>query len=73
MLGIAIDEGARHDPANIAMTAEKSGNGFRLDGRKRVVLQGGSADMLIVAARTAGATGETKGLTVFAVPTDAAG
>ena len=73
VLGIAIDEGAKHDPANIAMTAEKSGNGFRLDGRKRAVLQGGSADALIVVARTSGSAGETQGLTVFAVPTEAAG
>ncbi len=73
VLGIAIDEGAKHNPANIAMKAERAGNGFKLNGKKQFVVQGGSADMLIVAARTAGAAGETDGLTLFAVPTDAAG
>lgn len=73
VLGIAVDEGAKHRPAHIAMEAARAGNGFKLNGKKQFVVQGGSADMLIVAARTAGAAGETDGLTLFAVPTDAAG
>lgn len=73
VLGLAIDEGAKHRPERIAMKAERSGNGFRLSGKKQFVVQGASADMLIVAARTAGAPGETQGLTLFAVEKDAAG
>ncbi len=73
VLGLAIDEGAKHNPAAIAMKAERSGNGFRLTGRKQFVIQGASADMLIVAARTAGSAGEQDGLTLFAVGKDAAG
>jgi hypothetical protein len=49
------------------------GNGFKLTGHKQFVVQGTSSDMLIVAARTAGAAGETDGLTLFAVEKDAAG
>ncbi len=73
VLGIAIDESAKHRPENIAMKAERSGNGFKLNGKKQFVIQGASSDMLIVAARTGGSPGETDGLTVFAVEKDAAG
>ncbi|WP_026091486.1 acyl-CoA dehydrogenase [Blastomonas sp. AAP53] len=72
VLGLAIDEGAKHRPSHIAMQAERSGNGFKLTGQKQFVIQGASADALIVAARTAGAAGETDGLTLFAVDKDAA-
>ena len=73
VIGVAIDESGKHNPAKIALKAERAGNGFKLSGKKQFVVQGGSADMLIVAARTGGAVGETEGLTLFAVPTDAAG
>ncbi|RHW16635.1 acyl-CoA dehydrogenase [Sphingomonas gilva] len=69
---LAIDEGAKHRPAATAMKAERSGNGFRLTGKKSFVAHGHVADLLIVAARTAGAAGETDGITLFAVPKDAA-
>lgn len=69
---LAIDEGAKHRDA-IAMTAERSGNGFRLTGAKRFVTHGHVADLLIVAARTAGAPHDADGVTLFAVPKDAAG
>lgn len=64
---LAIDEGAHHDPARIAMTAKKSGNGYVLDGAKQFVVHGASADVLLVAART------DDGLALFAVAPDAAG
>ena len=41
-------------PEWIACRAEKSGNGFRLTGRKDFVIQGASADMIVVTARTSG-------------------
>jgi len=72
VLGLAIDEGSKHRPEAIAMKAERAGNGFRLTGRKQFVVQGASAGMLIVAARTGGSAGETQGLTLFAVEKDAA-
>ncbi len=73
VLGLAIDEGAKHRPDQIGMAATREGNGFKLDGKKQFVVQGGSADMLIVAARTSGAAGDDKGLTLFAVDANAAG
>ncbi|WP_242096920.1 acyl-CoA dehydrogenase family protein [Sphingomonas sp. CROZ-RG-20F-R02-07] len=69
---LAIDEGAKHR-GTVAMTAERSGNGFRLSGAKRFVVHGHVADLLIVAARTAGSPDDAAGVTLFAVPKDAAG
>ena len=73
VLGFAVDEGPRHAPERITMEAKRQGNGFELSGSKQFVIQGASADLLLVAARTAGSSGETKGVTLFAVPRETAG
>ena len=73
VFAVAIDEGPKHRPEQIATMAEKSGNGFKLSGRKDFVLQGTSADMLVVAARTSGSDNDEDGITLFAVPKDASG
>ena len=44
VLAVAIDEGAKHRPDQIKMAATREGNGFKLDGKKQFVVQGGSAD-----------------------------
>jgi alkylation response protein AidB-like acyl-CoA dehydrogenase len=67
LAALAIDEGAKHRPLNTKMQAVRSGNGFKLKGEKAFVVDGHTADLLIVAARTAGAAGEAKGLTLFLV------
>ena len=69
---VAIDEGAKHRPETIKTRAEKSGNGFKLTGQKDFVLHGASSDMLVVAARTSGSDDDADGITLFAVPKDAA-
>ncbi len=73
VLAMAIDEGAKHKPEKIACRAERAGNGFRLTGAKDFVVHGASADALIVAARTSGSDSDADGVTLFAVPRDAAG
>ena len=72
VFAVAVDETAKHKPGRIATRAEKSGNGFKLTGAKTFVIQGASADMLVVAARTSGADEDEDGITLFAVPNDAA-
>jgi len=64
---LAVDETAKHRPEKIALKASRSGNNIILDGEKIFVLDGHVADLLIVAARTAGASGERKGITLFLV------
>ena len=70
---VAIDEGPKHRPETIACKAEKSGNGFRLSGKKDFVVYGASSEMIVVAARTSGSDSDDDGVTLFAVPQDAAG
>ncbi|HLX14609.1 MAG TPA: acyl-CoA dehydrogenase family protein [Bradyrhizobium sp.] len=67
LAALAIDEGVKHRPLMTKMQATRSGNGFRLQGDKAFVVDGHTSDLLIVAARTAGAAGERDGLTLFLV------
>jgi alkylation response protein AidB-like acyl-CoA dehydrogenase len=73
LAALAIDEGAKHRPLLTKMQAARSGNGFKLSGDKAFVVDGHTADLLIVAARTAGAAGEARGLTLFLVNPKAKG
>ncbi len=70
---LAVDETAKHHPGNIAMPAARAGNGFKLSGTKTFVIDGHVANLLIVAARTAGKAGDTSGLTLFIVDAKAPG
>jgi len=73
VLALAVDEGPCHAPERTALEAKRQGNGFVLNGEKSFVVQGGSADMIVTATRTAGSPGEREGITLFAVPKDASG
>jgi alkylation response protein AidB-like acyl-CoA dehydrogenase len=73
LAALAIDEGAKHRPLQTEMQAVRSGNGFKLTGDKAFVVDGHTADILIVVARTAGSAGERNGLTLFLVDPKAKG
>ena len=73
LLALAVDEHTKHAPSATALKAERSGNGFALTGDKCFVADGHVADFLIVAARSAGAPGETDGITLFLVDAKAKG
>jgi alkylation response protein AidB-like acyl-CoA dehydrogenase len=73
LVALAIDEGAKHRPLQTEMAAVRAGNGFRLAGDKAFVIDGHTAGLLIVAARTAGAAGERDGLTLFLMDPKAKG
>ncbi len=64
---------ARYDIARVATTARREGSGWRVRGRKAVVLHAAAADVLLVSARTGGAPDEAKGISMFAVPRGAPG
>jgi alkylation response protein AidB-like acyl-CoA dehydrogenase len=57
---------------DIAAQYTADGNSYVLNGAKRFVIDGASADLLLVAARKAGSSGEA-GVGLFAVPGDADG
>ena len=57
LMALALEETNHHNPANVAMAAEKSGDGYKLSGEKKFVIDGHIADTLIVVARTGGSAG----------------
>ena len=69
LLALALEEGHRHNPYNIATTA----SGGTLTGKKTFVLDGHVADTLVVAARTSGDAGSRDGISLYLVPRDADG
>ena len=72
VLALAVDESRGHSPEKTALSAERRGNGFVLNGAKQFVVHGNSADVILTVARTSGSPGDRDGLTLFAVPKGAA-
>jgi alkylation response protein AidB-like acyl-CoA dehydrogenase len=64
---------SRYDLFDVETAAKKSGSGYILNGHKGVVIHGGSADKIIVSARTAGAIRDKDGITLFIVDAKAQG
>ena len=64
---------ARYDLANIATTATPDGDGWLLNGKKGFVLNGGTSELFIIPARTAGEPGDSQGVSLFAVAADTDG
>jgi len=58
---------ARYDIAAVAATAKRQGDTYVLNGAKSVVLNGDTADRLIVSARSAGDGRDEDGLSLFLV------
>ena len=67
------ERGGTPDPAQVALRAEKVGDGYRLTGEKRLVLAGAQADRLVVSARTGGEPGSRGGVALFLVDPQADG
>jgi len=64
---------SRYALAQVETRAERDGKGWKLSGRKAVVLHGAQADRLIVSARTGGAANDETGISLFIVDRGAAG
>ena len=73
VVALALDEGVKHNPRGTSTTAVPSGNGFKLNGAKAMVVDGHVADVMIVVARTSEDEGDTKGLSLFLVDPKTAG
>src|ERR1700690_1966050 len=68
-----LEKNSRYDLSDVSTSAKKKGAGWVIDGEKFVVLNGESADMLVVTARTKGGQRDKAGIGVFLVPGDAKG
>tara|TARA_B110000503_G_scaffold20552_1_gene30887 strand:+ start:2317 stop:3456 length:1140 start_codon:yes stop_codon:yes gene_type:complete len=66
-VALALEESHHHQPTNIATTAKMDGETVVLNGAKCFVLDGHSADQLIVVARSSGAARDSDGLTLVLV------
>jgi pimeloyl-CoA dehydrogenase small subunit len=64
---------SRYDLGDVATTAKRDGAGWVIDGAKRYVLHGDSADKLIVSARAAGGRDDREGIGLFLVDANAPG
>jgi pimeloyl-CoA dehydrogenase small subunit len=64
---------SRYDLFDVKTTARQSGDGFTLDGRKSVVLNGDQADFIVVTARVSGGQRDKDGLGLFIVDAKANG
>ena len=63
----ALEEGPRHSIVNVSTQAKRKGKDYIINGHKTFVLDGHSADVLIVAARTSGETHDEGGITLFLI------
>lgn len=66
------EDSGRWDAAGTTLTATLAAGTYRLDGHKSFVLDGHSADLIVVLARAPGSTGDA-GLSLFTVAGNAAG
>jgi alkylation response protein AidB-like acyl-CoA dehydrogenase len=64
---------ARFNIADITTTAVADGDQFTINGQKSMVLNGGSAELIIIPARTSGGQRDKDGITLFAVPASSEG
>jgi alkylation response protein AidB-like acyl-CoA dehydrogenase len=72
-LALALEETHHHKPNSITTTATAEGDNYTLKGQKCFVLDGHSADKLIVVARTGGKSKDTTGISLFLVDRESAG
>jgi pimeloyl-CoA dehydrogenase small subunit len=68
-----LEKNSRYDLQDVSTTAKRKGAGWVIDGEKFVVLNGETADMLVVTARTKGGQRDTAGIGIFLVPGNAKG
>jgi len=68
-----LEKNSRYDLQDVSTTAKRKGAGWMIDGEKFVVLNGESADLLVVTARTRGERRDKTGIGIFLVPGNASG
>jgi pimeloyl-CoA dehydrogenase small subunit len=68
-----LEKNSRYDLHDVATSAKKKGDGWVINGEKFVVLNGETADTLVVTARTKGGQRDLSGIGVFLVPGNAKG
>ena len=70
---LTLEEGNRHSPYSINTKAVKDGDNFKISGEKTFVIDGHTAGLLIVAARTDGSIDDSSGISLFLVDPNSKG
>jgi len=68
-----LEPQSRYRLADVALSAKKDGDDYVLNGEKGVVLNGATADVLVVSARTAGGQKDEDGISLFVIAADSDG
>ncbi len=68
-----LEPQSRYRLADVALNAKKDGDDYVLNGEKGVVLNGATADVLVVSARTAGGQKDEDGISLFVIAADSDG
>jgi len=66
-LAVALDESHHFAPLMTTATLIREGEDWRLSGQKRLVIDGHSANQLLVVARSGGEPGDSEGLSLVAI------
>jgi alkylation response protein AidB-like acyl-CoA dehydrogenase len=69
----AYEAAGRYELAHVASTAVRDAKGWRLTGRKSVVLDAPSADYFLLSARSSGNRTDAEGISLFLMPRGAPG
>ena len=72
-LAVGVDEGPHHAPSRVACSAVKEGTEYILTGTKSFILDGQTADKLLVSARTSGESYSEGGISLFMLDANAQG
>ena len=73
LVALAADEKNHHQPLHVKTSATKNENGYLINGKKIFVLDGHTANQIIILARTSGDINDSKGLSFFIVDTATSG
>ena len=65
-----LEPQSRYRLADVALSAKKDGDDYVLNGEKGVVLNGATADVLVVSARTSGGQKDEDGISLFVLAAD---
>ena len=68
-----LEPQSRYRLADVALSAKKDGDDYVLNGEKGVVLNGATADVLVVSARTSGEQQDEDGISLFVLAADSDG
>ncbi len=68
-----LEPQSRYRLADVALSAKKDGDDYVLNGEKGVVLNGATADVLVVSARTSGEQQDEEGISLFVLAADSEG